>query len=342
MRVAIIGFEQAGKRTLFRLLTGRTMSGEARRPGEVIEGTAPVRDPRVDVLATLCHPEKVVYAQNSFVLVPDAVTGAGAREWLNAARRCDLLCLVVRAFASDLVYHPEGTVDAARDVAALKTELLLADMEVVEKRLARIEKEKRAGQDAAQKLENQALMRCMEALENERPASAAGLDEQELKAIRPMGLLTLLPVLTVYNVSEAALGDAVDGIAVSCLIEDEIAAIEDAAERVEYLASLGLKAPGVDRVNAAAYDALGLMSFYTTGKDECRAWTIRKDSTAPTAGGKIHSDIQRGFIRVEVIKYDDFVAAGSEKAARDAGKAQVKGRDYVLEDGDVCHFLFNV
>ncbi len=342
MKIALIGCEQAGKRTLFSLLTGRDV-GEARRPGEVIEGVADVRDVRVDRLAEICQPDKTVYAQNNFVLCPDAVTGSGAREWLDAARRCDLLCLLVRAFESEQVYHPAGSVDAERDRVSLEAEILLADMELVEKRQSRLEKEARAGLSAGQKLEQKALEKCMRTLEEERGAAEAGLDAQELGAIRSLGLLTLLPVLVVRNVSEECLAQAGDGsVSVSCLIEQEISAIEDSGERADYLASLGLDALGVDRVNAAAYDALGLMSFYTTGKDECRAWTIRKGSVAPVAGGKIHSDIERGFIRVEVIKYADFVEAGSEKAAKDQGKVALKGKDYVIEDGDICHFLFNV
>lgn len=343
MKIALIGFEQAGKRTLFSLLTGREV-GESRKPGEVVEGIADIRDPRVDRLSEICEPEKTIYAQNHFVLCPDAVTGGSSRDWLDAARRCDLICLVVRAFESDQVYHPDGSVDASRDQVALESEILLADMELIEKRQERLVKEARAGLSAGQKLEQKALEKCMATLEAEKQASEAGLDEQELGALRSLGLLTLLPVMVAHNVSEDDVGGAAgEGVvAVSCQIEQEIASIEDVAERNEYLESLGLSELGVDRVNAAAYDALGLMSFYTTGKDECRAWTIRKGSLAPIAGGKIHSDIERGFIRVEVTKYDDFLETGSEKAAKDQGKIQLKGKDYIIEDGDICHFLFNV
>lgn len=342
MKIALIGFEQAGKRTLFALLTGRDV-GDSRKPAEVVEGIADIRDPRVDKLAERCRPERTVYAQNHFVLCPDAVTGSGAREWLEAARRCDLICLVVRAFESDRVYHPAGSVDAARDRVELESEILLADMELVEKRMERLAKEARAGLSASQNLEQKALAKCMQVLEEEKGVAEADLDEQERGAIRSLGLLTMLPVLVVRNVAEDHLGaDGAGAVAVSCQIEQEIAAIADPAERREYLASIGLDALGVDRVNAAAYDALGLMSFYTTGQDECRAWTIRKGSVAPVAGGKVHSDIERGFIRVEATKYDDFIAAGSEKSAKEQGKIQLKGKDYIIEDGDICHFLFNV
>jgi GTP-binding protein YchF len=343
VRIGLLGYEQAGKRTLFTLLTGRAVP-ETRRPGEVLEGVAKLRDPRVDVLATICKPERVVYAENHFVLCPDVAQGAAQREWLEAARRCDLLCIVVRAFASDDVYHPAGSVDAARDRAALEAELVLTDLMVIEQRLERLEREVKNGRTRAITVEQTALGKLKATLEAERPASEAGLDAEEQAGLRHVGLLCNVPVLWTYNVAEdEATRDFGPGsFAVSARIESEIAQLSDPAERSEYLGTLGLASSGLDRMNAAAYDALGLMSFYTIGEDEARAWTIRKGANAPTAGGKIHSDIERGFIRVEIMKYDDLAAIGSEKLARERGKVQVKGRDYVMEDGDVCHFLFNV
>ena len=341
MKIALIGLPQAGKKTLFSLLTGRMVS-ENRKPGEVVEGVAPIRDLRVDQLHGLFSSKRAVYADNHFVLCPDAVSGSESRAWLDAARRCDLLCLVVRSFASDQVYHPAGSLDANRDEEDLRTELLFADMELVEKRLVRLEKEAKAGLSAQQKLEQATLQDCMKKLEAGMVLRDVAMEPNALAAIRSLGLFTLLPVLVVENVSEGQTSGENGRLAVSCLIEQEIAAMEDAAERQEFLESLGLQESGLDRFNAAAYDAQGLMSFYTAGKDECRAWTIRKGSAAPIAGGKIHSDIERGFIRVEVIKYADLMACGSEAAAKEQGKMLTKGRDYILEDGDVCHFLFNV
>lgn len=343
MKVALIGLPQAGRKTLFSLLTGRLVP-ENRKPGESVDGIAPIRDPRVDRLSEICQPKRTVYAENLFTLCPDAVTGVGAREWLDAARRCDLLCLVVRAFVSDAVYHPAGSIDAARDEEQLRTELMLADMELIETRLERIAKESKSGTSPERQVEQETLQSCMAALEEGKLLSSLSLTPQGRAAIRSLGLLTLIPIMVIHNVSEADLATSSEGgpLAVSCLIEQEIAAIEDAGERQEFMEAMGIRESGLDRVNAAAYDALGLMSFYTTGTDECRAWTIRKGSTAPVAGGKIHSDIERGFIRVEVIKYDDFDAAGSESKAKEKGKMMTKGRDYIIEDGDICHFLFNV
>jgi ribosome-binding ATPase len=343
MKVAIVGLPQAGKRTLFTLLTGRSIPA-SRRPEEPVEGVAAVRDPRVDALARLCRPEKTTYAENRFVLAPDMPYNEHGRGWLEAVRKCDLVCLVVRAFVSDAVYHPADSVNAERDRRYLQSELLLADMEIADKRLQRLDKEKRAGLRPDQKIEESALRKCMAALEDGRPACEAALEEHESAALRSLELVSALPVLCVFNVSESDLKTDFGprSLAVSCQIEAEIMAIEDPGERSAFLQAAGLESSGLDRMNTAVYDALGLMSFYTQGPDECRAWTIRKGDTAPVAGGKIHKDIQKGFIRVEVIRFEDFVAAGSEEKARESGKVQTRGRDYAMQDGDICHFLQNV
>ncbi len=343
MKIALIGFAQAGKKTLFTLLTGRSVP-EGRKPAEALEGTAKIRDVRVDALSELFKPERTVYAENQFVLCPDVEEGVGARNWLDAARRCDLVCLILRDFESNQVYHPLGSVDAERDAENLEAEMLLADMELGEKRLERLKKEERAGLRSEQELERQTLLKCMTAMEEGKRLSDIEISEQELVAIKSLEFVTLIPNLKIYNIAEDNLEscEKEGRQAVSCLIESEIMSIDDSTERTEYLETMGLEYSGLDRVNAAAYDALGLMSFYTTGKDECRAWTIRKGALAPVAAGKIHSDIQRGFIRVEVVKFDDLIEAGSEKEAKANGKIQTKGKDYVIEDGDICHYLFNV
>jgi ribosome-binding ATPase len=343
MEIGIVGLPQAGKRTLFKLLTGQDVP-ESRKPGEVVRGIARVQDPRVDELARICKPRKITFAENTFVLCPDVVDGPGKRAWLDAARRCDLLCAVVRVFASEGVYHPLGSIDATRDRVEIETELILADLELVLNRLLRIQKETRGGQRAAGGTEERALKKAEGALEDSRPLSTVEWSEEERAAIRGLGFVTLAPVLWTYNVGESDLAHDFGGnvFAMSCQIEQEIAAIESANERREFLTDIGLESAGLERVNRAAYAALGLMSFYTIGPDEVRAWTVRRGSAAPRAGGKIHSDIERGFIRVEIIAYDDLIAAGSEKEAKTAGKIQSRGRDYVIQDGDICHFLFSV
>ena len=342
MKVALLGLPQAGKRTMFTLLTGRNIP-EGRKEEEIVEGHAPVRDPRVDRISALVKPQRTKYAETVFLLCPDIIEGSNERFWLEAARRCELLCMVVRAFTSDVVYHPRETVDPKRDRANLETELMLADLELVEKRLERIGKEKRAGQNHLQVVEERTLQKCKQAIESEQKPGTLKLDSEESASMRNLGLLTLKPIIWTYNVDEQDVKeDGVDPVTISCKIEQEIMAIADAEERRQYLAALGLTSSGVDRMNRAAYDTLGLMSFYTMGEDEVRAWTIRKGSTAPVAAGKIHTDIERGFIRVEIVKYDDLTVAGSESAVKAQGKTQLKGKDYIIEDGDICNFRFNV
>jgi len=349
MKLALLGLPQAGKRTLFTLLTGRAIPA-GHSETEAIEGIAPIRDPRVDMLARLCKPEKSTYAENIIVLCPDIRQGSDKREWLETARRCDLLCGVVRDSTDEGVYHPTGSVNAARDRSNLMTEFLFADLMLVDTRLQRMEKEKKSGLAPAQASEQKALLKCKEALEKEKGVRDAALEQHELAAVRSLDFLTLKPILWVHNVDEAMLGPETrrhekekDGVfVVSCRIEQEVMSLSDAAERLAYMNELGIATLGPDRLNSAAYDAMGLMSFYTIGSDETRAWTIRKGTLAPAAAGKVHTDIERGFIRAEIMKYDDLVALGSEKAVKESGKMQLKGKDYMVEDGDICHFRFNV
>ena len=343
MKIAILGLAQTGKKTLFTLLTGRPVPA-ARKPEEALEGVAPIHDSRVDALSQLYQPKKTVYAENQFVLCPDMTDGSTSRHWVDAARRCDLLCLLIRAFDSPDVFHPSGSVDPERDRAMIEAELLLADMQLVETRLQRLAKEKKGGQTPDQALEEDILTRFNAVLEEEIFLSTVKLEPREEQVIRSLGLVTRTPRLYAYNVSEDAIGQdfGPDVFSLSCAIESDIATIDNQEERLEFMEAMGISQPSLERINAALYDALGLMSFYTSGKDECRAWTIRKGSTAPVAGGKIHSDIERGFIRVEVMKFDDLMAAGSEQGVKQAGKMQLNGKDYVIQDGDICHFLFNV
>ncbi len=279
------------------------------------------------------------------LLCPDITEGSVKRHWLDAARQCDLLCMVVRDFSSPEVYHPAGSVDLDRDKAALESEIVLADLELIETRLNRIAKEKRAVRTTAQQTEENTLNKIREFLETEMAPLPTQLEDHEYESIKNLGFLTLKPLLWAINTDEHKINDekfnTSNTFPVSCLIEKEISALA-ATEQEEYLKELGMKRSGLDSLNAAAYDALGLMSFYTIGKDEVRAWTIRKNTPAVRAAGRIHSDIERGFIRVEIMKYDDLVQAGSEAAVKAEGKAYLKGKDYIIEDGDICHFLFNV
>ncbi|MFO7869899.1 MAG: DUF933 domain-containing protein [Kiritimatiellia bacterium] len=341
MRIAVLGYEQAGKRTLFSLLTGRNAPASMRED-EAIEGMAAIRDDRVETLAGIRRPERTRYAEMPCVLCPPVREG-GPRHWLEPARRCDLLAVIVRGFTSEAVYHPSGTVDAGRDRRSLSEELILADMELVEKRLQRIEKEKRHGQTDTQKTEQQVLSKCLNALESEKRLEVLELTPSEQASVRSLGFLSLKPVLWIINVDENAVTDALGNpLSISCEIEKEIAEIDDPASRKAFLGDLGISTPGMERVGRAAVRAAGLVTFFTIGEDEVKSWTVTRGASAPEAAGKIHSDMQRGFIRVEVIKFDDLVAAGSESAAKEQGKSSLKGKDYVVEEGDICHFRFNV
>lgn len=346
MKIALLGLAQAGKKTFFSLLTGR-QSGALAKEGESLEGIAPIHDPRLLSLAKLCRLSQIKFAENNLVLCPDISPGAAKRSWLEAARRCDLLCVLVRAFQAAEVYHPLGAVDVKRDRDWLESELLLADLELIETRAARLAKEKKAGLSAHQAQEALILSQIKETLEREMRWVSWDLPAHEVAIIKSLNLLTLKPLLWAYNVDENSLADqqaerAAQAFYVSCRIEQEIMALENPEERQAYWQGLGVAASGLDRLNHAAYNALGLMSFYTVNKDEVRAWTIRQGTSALAAAGKVHSDIERGFIRVEVMHYEDFMAAGSEAAAKAQGKIQVRGQDYIIADGDICHFRFNV
>jgi len=342
MRIALLGLPQSGKRTLFALLTGRSVA-EPPRDVNSVEGQAFFRDRRLESIAAIVSPKKTTSAEMTFVLCPDLGTDAPGRGWLDPAGSCDLLCVVLRAFTDESVYHPAGTVDQERDRSGIWTELLLADLELADRRLRRIEKEKRAGLTPAQALEEHVLNKCAAVLENEQGLNTLELEQREEEAIRSLGLLTLKPVIWVHNVDESGAGsDVADGVAIACLAEREIMEIENESERAEYHAALGLGLTGVERVGEKIFEALGLLSFYTIAGSEARAWAVPRGTTAPVAAGKIHSDMERGFIRAEVIAYDDFVAAGGHAAAKDQGKTQLRGKDYEIQDGDVCTFLFNV
>ena len=343
MKIAILGLAQTGKKALFTLLTGREVP-DSRKPDEAIEGIAPIHDSRVEALSDLYNPKKTTYAENQFVLCPDITEGSSSRQWMDPARRCDLLCLLIRSFDSPDIFHPSGSVDPERDRSMIEAELLLADMALVETRLKRLGKEMKNSPTTEQILEESILQRFNSALEEEKFLSSVELEPNEEQVVKSLDLVTRIPLLFVYNVSEDDIGKdfGTDVFAISCAIESDIAAIDNEEERLEFMEAMSITEPSLDRINAALYDALGLMSFYTSGEDECRAWTIRKGSSAPVAGGKIHSDIERGFIRVEVMQYDDLIAAGSEQGVKQAGKTQLNGKDYIIKDGDICHFLFNV
>jgi len=357
MHVGLLGLPQAGKKTLLHLLTGVDARSASPGPGETVPGICAVRDPRVDRLSGLYRPKKTTPATIQYLLMPDLSKDSQKnQELLKALLAVDVLVLVVRAFEHDAVFHLDGSVDPRRDLDTLHTELLLNDLMFVEKRLERIQKDahRRSGVDREKE---QALLQRLQAHLNEnRPLRTLPLEAQDATLLSGTPLLTRKAELTVLNIGEGDItqtalrdelaqrhqGQGVHVLQVSVKIEEELSQLDDPAEREAFLKELGITESAIAQLTRVSYEALGLISYFTVGEDEVRAWTVRRGSSAAEAGGVIHSDIERGFIRAELIKYGDLIGLGSEQAVSQAGKSQLKGKDYVVEDGDILNFRFNV
>lgn len=347
MKIGIVGFPHSGRTTVFNALTGlHAAVGGYSDPSKPNLGTIKVPDARIDRLSEIFSPRKTTYAEVVFVDFPGGERGGVLDQaTLVQMRDADALVQVVRGFADPSL--PDAP-DAVRDIQAFQSELVLADLAILEKRAERLRKEKGKEQEA------ELVERCKAALEAETPLRRVDLSAADERALSGFGLLSRLPMMVVVNVGEseaaAALSDAaraaldaagLTGIAMCAQIEMEIAGL-DAADRSGFLADLGLSEPARDRFIQAAYGLLDLISFLTSGEDEVRAWPIRRGTTAVRAAGKIHSDIERGFIRAEVVAFDDFVRLGSDAKCREAGKLRLEGKEYVVADGDIIHFRFNV
>ena len=360
----IVGLPNVGKSTLFNALTATIAAQAANYPFCTIEpnvGRVAVPDPRLDKLAVIAKSAQIVPTQLEFVDIAGLVRGASRGEglgnqFLANIREVDAIVHVLRCFAGGDVVHVEGSVDPVRDAETVDTELMLADLESLEKREAALVKRARGADKEAQAL-LEAVTPILTALRAGKPARAVALSDAVKPLAQSLQLLTAKPVLYVCNVdeSEAATGneqsrrvaaraeaEGAATVVISAAIEAEVAQLASEPERLEFLHSLGLEETGLARVIRAGYGLLDLVTFFTAGPKEARAWTVRRGARAPEAAGVIHTDFEKGFIRAETISYDDYVACGGEQGAKDAGKMRLEGRDYVVRDGDIFLFRFNV
>lgn len=364
LTAGIVGLPNVGKSTLFNAIT-KAGALAANYPFATIEpnvGSVTVPDERLDKLTELVVPKKTVPTTFEFTDIAGIVKGASTGEglgnkFLAHIREVDAICQVVRCFEDENITHVSGTVNPIDDIEVINLELILADMESVDKRIARVAKMAKQ-KDKEAMVEEPILQKLKEVLEAEKPARAADLSDDEKKVIKGLHLLTIKPMLYVANVSEDEVADpsenkyvkmvqdyaAAEGaqvITVCAKIEEEISELED-DEKKEFLAELGIAESGLDQLIKASYSLLGLATYFTAGVQEVRAWTFRKGMKAPQCAGIIHSDFERGFIRAETVAYTDLVEYGSKPAAKEAGRVRAEGKEYVVQDGDVLEFLFNV
>jgi ribosome-binding ATPase len=360
-KCGIVGLPNVGKSTLFNALTESAAAQAANYPFCTIEsnvGEVPVPDPRLDRLATIAKSAQIVPTRLTFVDIAGLVRGASQGEglgnqFLAHIREVDAIAYVLRCFEDNDVVHVEGRIDPIADAETIETELMLADLDSLERRVPILEKKIR-GQDKEAKKTLALLERALVLLREGKPARLAAIEEDERAEFRTLGLLTAKPVLYVCNVHEAsaatgnvhsarvealAKAEGAGCVIISAKIEAELAELPP-DERQAYLADLGLQEPGLNRLINEGYRLLGLITYFTAGPKEARAWTVPEGTRAPQAAGVIHTDFEKGFIRAETIAYDDYVALSGETGARDAGKLRLEGKDYVVKDGDVLHFRF--
>lgn len=364
LTAGIVGLPNVGKSTLFNAITKKNILA-ANYPFATIDpnvGVVTVPDTRLEFLQNLYVPDSLVPTAFEFTdiagLVKGASTGEGlGNKFLSHIREVDAIVEVVRCFNDSNIIHVENSVDPIRDIEIINVELLLADLEVIDNRIARIGKKAGMSKDKETITEYSLLNRIKEQLEKNEPVRKMEFTEEESKILKPFNLLTGKPIIYMANISESDLGkedneyikkvkeyakkEGSEVITVSAKVESELSELEE-EEKKEFLKELGMEESGLDQLIKATYSLLGLATYFTAGSDECRAWTFKRGMKAPECAGIIHTDFERGFIRAEVMSYEDLKEYGSEKAVREAGKMRLEGKDYIMQDGDICHFRFNV
>lgn len=363
LTAGIVGLPNVGKSTLFNAITKKSIL-MANYPFATIDpnvGVVIVPDERIDVLKNMYNPERVIPTTYEFTDIAGLVKGASNGEglgnkFLSHIREVDAVVEVVRCFDDENIIHVDGSVDPIRDIEVINVELVLSDLEIVTSRINRIGKKAMTTKNKDDVKEIELLERIKEALESNIPVRKLGLDEEEKKLISSFNLITLKPIIYALNVGDNDINtgnnytklvedyakkEGSETAIICAKLESELSELDEEEKKL-FLDDLGIKESGVERLINKTYDLLGLATFFTVGKDEVRAWTFKKGSKAPECAGIIHSDFEKGFIKAEVMSYNDLVNAGSELKVRELGKARIEGKEYIMQDGDICHFRFNV